>query len=216
MERHIRDHPEFATYQVERACLLHVPRDAVQDKASARRPCGDQRLPHHVEYDLVGHEFAAVEILLNGHAESALPRYMIAQQLPGRDVEDVEVRGDQCALGPFARARRRDHQYSHAHLLTSSSPPAGRSVDSPARCWRQRVQDNLVVRHRRPISTFATRERAITSALGWRGGDRLTLTASAGVMVARRDPDGMITVPGWPYIVIPPAVGAAAGGSQLE
>ena len=57
---------------------------------------------------------------------------------------------------------------------------------------------------------------AITSALGWRGGDRLTLTASAGVMVARRDPDGMITVPGWPSIVIPAAVGAAAGGSQLE
>jgi hypothetical protein len=59
-------------------------------------------------------------------------------------------------------------------------------------------------------------DRAITSALGWRGGDRLTLTARAGVMVARRDPDGMITVPGWPYIVIPAAVGAAAGGSRLE
>jgi hypothetical protein len=58
--------------------------------------------------------------------------------------------------------------------------------------------------------------RAISSALGWRGGDRLTLTASAGVMVARRDPDGMITVAGWPYIVIPAAVGAAAGGFQLE
>ena len=58
--------------------------------------------------------------------------------------------------------------------------------------------------------------RAISSALGWRGGDRLTLTASAGVMVARRDPDGMITVPGWPCIVIPVAVGAAAGGSELE
>jgi hypothetical protein len=59
-------------------------------------------------------------------------------------------------------------------------------------------------------------DRAITSALGWRGGDRRTLTASAGVIVARRDPDGMITVPAWRYIVIPAAVGAAAGGSQLE
>jgi hypothetical protein len=35
-------------------------------------------------------------------------------------------------------------------------------------------------------------------------------------MVARRDPDGMITTPGWPYVVIPAAVGAAAGGSGLE
>ena len=39
-------------------------------------------------------------------------------------------------------------------------------------------------------------DRAVISALGWRGGDRLTLTADAGVMVARRDPDGMVTVPG--------------------
>jgi hypothetical protein len=59
-------------------------------------------------------------------------------------------------------------------------------------------------------------DRAITSALGWRGGDRLALTASAGVMVARRDPDGMITVPARSHIVIPAAVGAAAGGSELE
>ena len=47
-------------------------------------------------------------------------------------------------------------------------------------------------------------------------GNRLTLTAGVGVVVARRAPDGMITVPGWPYIVIPAAVGAAAGGSRLE
>ena len=31
-------------------------------------------------------------------------------------------------------------------------------------------------------------DRAVIGALGWRGGDRLTLTAEAGVMVARRDP----------------------------
>ena len=49
-------------------------------------------------------------------------------------------------------------------------------------------------------------DRAIISALGWRGGDRLTLTADAGVMVARRDPGGMVTVPDRPHIVIPAAV----------
>jgi hypothetical protein len=48
--------------------------------------------------------------------------------------------------------------------------------------------------------------RAIISALGWRGGDRLTLTAEAGVMVARRDPGGMVTVPARPHIVIPAAL----------
>ena len=34
-------------------------------------------------------------------------------------------------------------------------------------------------------------DRVTVAALGWRGGDRLTLTAEAGVMVARRDPGGM-------------------------
>ena len=39
-------------------------------------------------------------------------------------------------------------------------------------------------------------DRTVTSALGWAGGDRLTLTADAGVVTARRDPGGMITLPG--------------------
>ncbi len=54
-------------------------------------------------------------------------------------------------------------------------------------------------------------DRAIISALGWLGGDRLTLTADAGVMVARRDPGGMVTVPTRPYIVIPAAVRRRCG-----
>jgi hypothetical protein len=33
------------------------------------------------------------------------------------------------------------------------------------------------------------------AALGWRSGDRLTLAAEIGVMLAR-DPGGMVTVPG--------------------
>jgi Sigma-70 factor, region 1.2 len=45
--------------------------------------------------------------------------------------------------------------------------------------------------------------RATMTALGWRGGDRLTVTAEAGVMIARRDPGGMVTVPARPYVVIP-------------
>jgi hypothetical protein len=49
-------------------------------------------------------------------------------------------------------------------------------------------------------------DRAVTSALGWRGGDRLTLTADAGVVIARRDPGGMVTMPGRAYIAIPAAL----------
>ena len=49
-------------------------------------------------------------------------------------------------------------------------------------------------------------DRTVTRALGWHGGDRLTLTASAGVVTARRDPDGLAILPPRPYIVIPAAL----------
>ena len=46
-------------------------------------------------------------------------------------------------------------------------------------------------------------DRVTIAALGWQGGDRLTVTAEAGVMIARRDPGGLVTVPSRPYVVIP-------------
>jgi hypothetical protein len=54
-------------------------------------------------------------------------------------------------------------------------------------------------------------DRATIAALGWRGGDRLTVTAEAGVMIARRDPGGIVTVPARPYIVIPAALRSRCG-----
>ena len=49
-------------------------------------------------------------------------------------------------------------------------------------------------------------DRTVTGALGWRGGDRLTLTAEAGVVIARRDPDGLVTLPPRHYVAIPAAL----------
>ncbi len=46
-------------------------------------------------------------------------------------------------------------------------------------------------------------DRAITGALGWPEGDRLTLTASPGVVTAWRDPRGMVTVPARACLAIP-------------
>ena len=54
-------------------------------------------------------------------------------------------------------------------------------------------------------------DRATMAALGWRGGDRLTVTGEAGVMIARRDPGGMVTVPTRPYVVIPAALRSRCG-----
>jgi hypothetical protein len=46
-------------------------------------------------------------------------------------------------------------------------------------------------------------DRPVIRALGWHDGDRLTLTASAGVVTARRDPDGRAILPPRHRIVIP-------------
>jgi hypothetical protein len=54
-------------------------------------------------------------------------------------------------------------------------------------------------------------DRAVTSVLGWQPGDRLTFTASAGVVTARRDTAGMVTMPAKPYIVIPAALRRRCG-----
>jgi hypothetical protein len=51
----------------------------------------------------------------------------------------------------------------------------------------------------------------IFSALGWRGGDRLTLTADAGVVTAHRDPGGMVTLPHRAYIAVPAALRRRCG-----
>ena len=62
-------------------------------------------------------------------------------------------------------------------------------------------------------------DQTVTGALGWRGGDRLTLTAEAGVVVIRRDPSGLVTLPPGPAdgIVRPDAVGRnrLPGDTQL-
>jgi AbrB family looped-hinge helix DNA binding protein len=54
-------------------------------------------------------------------------------------------------------------------------------------------------------------ERAIITALRWAGGDRLTFTADAGVVTARRDPAGMVTLPASGYITIPAALRRRCG-----
>ena len=54
-------------------------------------------------------------------------------------------------------------------------------------------------------------DRTVTRALGWRGGDRLTLTAEAGVVVIRRDPSGLVTCRPGPASRSPRRCGTAAG-----
>jgi hypothetical protein len=46
-------------------------------------------------------------------------------------------------------------------------------------------------------------DRVVTCVLGWRCGDRVTLTAVAGVVIARRDPGGLVTVAARCRVMIP-------------
>jgi hypothetical protein len=54
-------------------------------------------------------------------------------------------------------------------------------------------------------------DRAMTAMLGWQPEDRLTFTAAAGVVIARRDPAGMVAMPAKPYLVIPAALRRRCG-----
>jgi hypothetical protein len=67
------------------------------------------------------------------------------------------------------------------------------------------VPDDVVYGFGRMDESGRVADRAMTSALGWQPGDRLTLAAAAGAVIARRDPGGMVTMPAKPYLVIPAA-----------
>lgn len=49
-------------------------------------------------------------------------------------------------------------------------------------------------------------DRVVIQALGWQPGDRLTLTGTPGVILARRDPAGMVTLGHKPYVTLPAAL----------
>jgi hypothetical protein len=72
--------------------------------------------------------------------------------------------------------RRRQGEVGVARPVPLASPP-----DRP----------EVVYGYGRIDASGRVADRLTIAALGWRGGDRLTLTADAGVMIAQRDPAGM-------------------------
>jgi len=111
-----------------------------------------------------------------------------------------------------------------ARLIAPVIPPPGRlAVRGPGRTGAARplpvaavpvipaVPDDVRYGLGRIDESGRVADRTITSALGWHAGDRLTLTAAAGVVIARRDPAGMVTMPSKPYIAIPAALRRRCG-----
>jgi hypothetical protein len=65
------------------------------------------------------------------------------------------------------------------------------------------VPDGVVYGTGRVDASGRVTDQAVSSALGWREGDRLTLAASPGVVIARRDPGGMVVVPARACLAVP-------------
>jgi bifunctional DNA-binding transcriptional regulator/antitoxin component of YhaV-PrlF toxin-antitoxin module len=105
-------------------------------------------------------------------------------------------------IPPATRLAGRGHgRAGTARCLPLASPPA----DPPG------IPADVVYGTGRVDASGRVADRAVTRALGWGAGDRLTLTADAGVVVARRDPGGMVTVPARPCVVIPAALRRRCG-----
>ena len=83
--------------------------------------------------------------------------------------------------------------------------PLARPVPVPS------LPQDVIYRTGRIDSSGRVADQGVLAALGWAGGDLLTLTAEAGVVTARRDPGGMVAVPDRACLVIPAALRRRCG-----
>jgi hypothetical protein len=104
-------------------------------------------------------------------------------------------------IPPRARRRAREHGRS----APVRRLPVAVAPEVPA------VPGGVVYGTGRIDESGRVADRAMIATLGWRAGDRLTFTAAAGVVIARRDPAGMVTMPAKPYLVIPAALRRRCG-----
>ena len=108
-------------------------------------------------------------------------------------------------IAPLIPPRARPGAREHGRAAPARRPPMAAAPQVPA------VPDDLVYGTGRVDESGRVADRAMIGALGWQRGDRLTLTAAAGVVIARRDPAGMVIMPAKPYLVIPAALRRRCG-----
>ena len=92
-----------------------------------------------------------------------------------------------------------------------ASSAAGRSLPLARPAPVPSLPENTVYGIGRIDASGRIADQSVITAMGWRGGDRLTLTADAGVVTARRDLGGMVTIPRRGYIAIPAALRRRCG-----
>ena len=108
-------------------------------------------------------------------------------------------------IAPLIPPRDRPGAREHGRAAPARRLPMAAASEVPA------VPGDVVYGTGRIDESGRVADRAMTATLGWRAGDRLTFTAAAGVVIARRDPAGMVTMPAKPYLVIPAALQRRCG-----
>ena len=108
-------------------------------------------------------------------------------------------------IAPLIPPRARPDGREHRNAAITRRLPMAAAPEVPA------IPGDVVYGTGRMDESGRVADRAMTGALGWQPGDRLTFTATAGVVIARRDPAGMVTMPAKPYLVIPAALRRRCG-----
>ena len=111
-------------------------------------------------------------------------------------------------IAPLIPPRARPGARERGKTATPRRLPVAAAPEVPA------VPGDVVYGTGRMDESGRVADRAMISALGWQRGDRLTLTAAAGVVTARRDPGGLVTMPSKPYLVIPAALRRRCGQAR--
>jgi hypothetical protein len=109
------------------------------------------------------------------------------------------------AIAPLIPPRAQPGGREHSRPTVARRLPVAAVPEVPV------VPDDVAYGFGRMDEWGRVADRAMIAALGWQPGDRLTLTAAAGVITARRDPGGLVTMPAKPYLVIPAALRRRCG-----
>src|SRR3954452_21136067 len=138
LQDHVEGRPPVEQHVVERLCLRHVAREAVEQEALAGvvllESCDD-----HSDRDLVRNEVAGVHELLRLLAELGALADIGAEDVTRRDLRDPEVCGDELGLRPLSRSGGPDEDQTHHCAATSGGSPRSCAASAGSRsAWRCR------------------------------------------------------------------------------
>src|SRR3954447_7214916 len=132
LENHVERRPAVEQQVVERLGLGDVAREAVEQEPLAGVVVLQPR-QDHPDRDLVRDEVAGVHELLRLLAELGALADVGAEDVPGRDLRDPEVCGDEWGLRPLSRSGGPDEAQTHHWAATSGGSPRSCAASAGSR-----------------------------------------------------------------------------------